>query len=1077
MASARRCVSCPDENEILLFLRGLLSAEATSRVDAHFEYCPACYGLLVDLARCTASVDAVCEDHFPSGAGRLEASRSDLAGPTERLPRGTAIGRYLLIDWLGAGGMGVVYSAYDPQLNRKIAVKVLRAELAASIDGRARLLREAQALARLSHPNVIAVHDAGTFGEQIFLAMELLEGPTLTEWLAQRRRSFSSLLTAFSDAGRGLAAAHAVGLVHRDFKPDNVLFGIDERVRVTDFGLVHPMGDVIEDAEGGVGSVSRAEDARLASRAPLAAVLTCTGALVGTPAYMAPEQFRGRRLDGRADQFAFCVALYEALFGVRPFVGATPREVAEAALAGRVQIPPDTSVPVWMQKLLLRGLQPTPEDRFPSMEALLTVMHRDAHPHRHRLWRGVAAVLGMGAVLGLTASAQPTQVAPCQGAQHELAGTWDAAVKQTLAERFRRSGQPYADQAWYSVEAVLDRYAQAWSAMHTDACLATRVRGEQSEQVLDLRMQCLQQRLGGIQALTRLLGSADAQTVEQAVHAANGLGDLAPCEDLRLLRERVPPPDQPEVRARVQSVRAEIAAAAALYATSKYSPGLHVATAAWTAAQGLGYRPLLAEAWLQLGVLRRASGSPGKAQEELQEARWAAEASRHDEIAALAAIEQALLIGVVQARTGEGLTLVRAAEAALLRMGERVELRTRLLGIKAHILQQQGRYPDAAAALRESLHLAETRLDPGHPQRAALLTDLAAVLRAQGQPKAALDLLLRSLALSEKVMGPTHPQSVQALEGIGVVLYVLGRYDEADAYSQRALLMKERTLGTQHYGLSVPLNTLAMVWLIQGRLDPAEAALRRALQLTQKQLGAAHPNSIKMLTRLSELLIQRGRLAEAADLQLHAMTAAEAALGAQDPELSPLLANLATTRAAQGSYREAEKLARRAVALTERARGPEHAELTNSLMALASVLAGQHQIGESLVFSRRALSIAEKTLPPQHPRLATCHQNLAQHLREQGLRTQAEAHYARALALFEQALGANHRSLVTPLLALGRLHLESQQPDRAQPFVQRALRLCSSTSCWPSEQRAVAAITSSMGRWIRGRRLHAQRSE
>lgn len=1073
MASARRLESCPDENQILLFLRGLLQAEAASRVDAHFEHCPPCYGLLADLARCTASADSAAAHSQPSGTTDLTASSAAPAVQEERLPRGTAIGRYLLLDWLGAGGMGVVYSAYDPHLDRKIAVKVLRAELAASADGRARLLREAQALARLSHPNVISVHDAGTFGEQIFIAMQLLDGPTLTEWLAERQRSFSSLLAAFCDAGRGLAAAHAVGLVHRDFKPDNVLFGSDERVRVTDFGLVHPMGDFIGQAGSAAADPSPTGDGPQAERASLTVALTCTGAVVGTPAYMAPEQFLGRRLDGRADQFAFCVALYEALFGKRPFGGATAREVAEASLAGRLHIPQDSLVPVWMHKLLLRGLQPMPEDRFPSMEALLAAMHREAQPHRHRLRRGAAAMLGLGALVGLIASGQQTPVEPCQGAQQELAGIWDESVKQTLAARFLRTGQPYAAPAWHSVEAVLDRYAQSWSAMHTDACLATRIRGEQSELVLDLRMQCLQQRLGGLQALTSLLGNADAQTVEQAVHAANGLGDLALCGDLRLLRERVPPPEQPEVRARVQLVREELASAAALYSTSKYPQGLQVAASAVGAAQELGYRPLLAEALLQLGVLRRASGSPVKAQEDLQEARWAAEASRHDEVAAQAALELALLIGVVQSRTAEGMLLVRAAEAALVRMGERVELRTRLLSIKARILQQQGHYSEAAAALGESLQLTETNLAPGHPQVAELLTDLAAVQRAQGHPKAALELLLRSLALSEKALGPTHPQSASTLEGIGVVLYILGRYEEAEKYGQRVLAIKESTLGAQHYGLSVPLNTLAMVWLIQGRVDQAEAALRRALLLTQQQLGAAHPNSVKMLARLSELLTQRGKLTEAAELQLRATTAAETALGPRDPELSPLLANLAMTRTAQGHYREAERLARRAVALTEQARGPNHAELTNSLLALASVLAAQHRTAESLVCSRRALVIADKTLPPQHPRLATCHQNLAQRLREQGLGPQAREHYERALNLFEQTLGANHRSLVTPLLALGQLHLEAHQPDRAQPFLQRALLLCGATSCWPSEQRAVAAIRASVGRWTHGRRIRS----
>ncbi len=230
----------------------------------------------------------------------------------EALERGAAVGRYVILDRIGAGGMGVVYAAYDPELDRRVALKLLRTDRFAA-PGHLRLLREAKALARLTHPNVVAVHDAGTFGDQVFVAMELVEGETLRQWLEAGARSWREVLDRLLAAGRGLAAAHAAGLVHRDFKPENVLLGRDGRVRVVDFGLAKALADAAE------------EPAAPDSGGELASPLTEWGAVLGTPAYMAPEQIRGIAADARSDQFSFCVALYEALYGERPF-GKGPRE-------------------------------------------------------------------------------------------------------------------------------------------------------------------------------------------------------------------------------------------------------------------------------------------------------------------------------------------------------------------------------------------------------------------------------------------------------------------------------------------------------------------------------------------------------------------------------------------------------------------------------------------------------------------------------------------------------------------------------------------------------------------------------
>jgi hypothetical protein len=302
--------------------------------------------------------------------------------PADRLPPGTRVGRYAVGDVLGAGGMGVVYAATDPELGRAVAVKLVRGDIARGMKAaRRRMVREAQAMARVSHPNVIAVHDAGTFGGDVFIAMELVRGQSLRAWLASGVRSVGDILTAYLAAGRGLAAAHAAGLVHRDFKPDNVLVGDDGRVRVTDFGLAHTDGDDLSSLDGNTISGDLLPDDPVD--------LTMTGAIIGTPPYMAPEQHDGGLVDARSDQFAFCIALYEALYGERPFPGRTRDDIAKAVRSGRIAPPPaGARVPGSLRAILLRGLSLRPGDRFPTMDSLLRALGRD----RGRLPRRVAAV-------------------------------------------------------------------------------------------------------------------------------------------------------------------------------------------------------------------------------------------------------------------------------------------------------------------------------------------------------------------------------------------------------------------------------------------------------------------------------------------------------------------------------------------------------------------------------------------------------------------------------------------------------------------------------------------------------------
>jgi serine/threonine protein kinase len=367
---------CLSEETLSEFARGRLPPDQMPEAERHLVGCATCRRVLAETAR----------SQTPEPPG------DSWDPPT--LPDVQLIGRYTLGQQIGAGGMGVVFVGNDPQLKRQVALKLVRAEVDA-----AWLLREAQAMAQLSHPNVVTVYDAGAYEGGVFIAMELVDGVTLRAWLDRRPKpGRRDILRVFADAGRGLEAAHARGIVHRDFKPDNVLIGHDGRVRVTDFGLARSEGVV--PTRPGLAALRTPDETR-----------TQSALAVGTPGYMAPEQFMGRPVDPRTDQFAFCVTLHEALYGERPFAATSNEALRDAILMGRLKTPPGLEgVDAALFTLLRRGLSKSPAERFVSMNALLAAIEeaqaaplpqaRAAPPRRRRWWRQGAAYL-MAALCGV----------------------------------------------------------------------------------------------------------------------------------------------------------------------------------------------------------------------------------------------------------------------------------------------------------------------------------------------------------------------------------------------------------------------------------------------------------------------------------------------------------------------------------------------------------------------------------------------------------------------------------------------------------------------------------------------------
>jgi tetratricopeptide (TPR) repeat protein len=480
-------VECPDANVVQAFVAGKLDRAAHDDLVAHVDRCTACRRLVAGLAPEPTRTDAT----VPSPGAAIR----DRASPGR-------IERYKIGERIGEGGMGVVYAAYDPELHRDVALKLIRGAESDSNAEHARLLREAQAMARVSHPNVIAVYDAGTSDSQVYVAMELAAKGTLRAWQGNAKRTWREILDAYLQAGRGLAAAHAAGVVHRDFKPDNVLIGGDGRIRVTDFGLAH--AEVTH------------PDASAAASGMLGVSLTLTGVMVGTPAYMSPEQIDGGVTDARSDQFAFCVACWEALYRAPPFPRGDLADVREAMNRAIVAPARTLGAPSRVRVALTRGLSVDPQRRWPTMEALL----RALAPRRSRVVF-IAAPALVACALGVTLlAATRTREDPCADAGGHTA--WNdaahARARSVLGDRYE------------AVAKVFDARVAEYRQQRTDACRATRVDHRRSEQDLARATLCVDDRLAMLDREIADLDKPGPEGVKTGASLARSLDALASCD-------------------------------------------------------------------------------------------------------------------------------------------------------------------------------------------------------------------------------------------------------------------------------------------------------------------------------------------------------------------------------------------------------------------------------------------------------------------------------------------------------------------------------------------------------------------
>lgn len=817
-------------------------------------------------------------------------------------PPPETIGRYQIDRIIGSGAMGIVYEAADPQLERRVAIKVLRGE-----GHRDRLLREARAAAQISHPNVIAVFDAGIADGEVFMAMELIRGRTLRQWLEDKPRTWQAIIEVAIKAGRGLAAIHAAGLVHRDVKPDNVLVADDGRIVVTDLGLVR--------IEPG-------------TRAPTGNVeLTQTGALIGTPAYAAPEQLDGAGdTDARSDQFSYCVTIYEALAGTRPFDGKT---LAELRASIDKDVPPIArALPATITAAIIRGLSVSPDARWGTLDELVAVLERALSPASRRRWVYLASAAGLAAatavtVLAIRGDKQPT--ASCDAGTTEVASVWNPTLRDALAKAFTASGVSYARSTWEQTAQQIDAHAAQLAGAIDDACADTHVRRTQSAKVLDLRNQCLDRRRTELRVLLDVLGKPDAAQIDLAPSAVAGLVSPDACADAELLQATEPVPDAPAQREQVRAAREQLARVDALDASGRYQDALKLARELTTTADTLAYAPLVAEVAKERGRIAIDVQEWDEAKQALDRGLLAAERGRHHWVRGDVQLAIAYL-ALQRNQLDQALVELDRAEALVAGLGGLELNRAKVEDYRALALAKLGKLDAAKAAAEKAIALYESAEGKDTISLANPLTQLAYVEYQRGQLPSGITYLERALTVQLAAFGPDHPRIGHAHTNLAFNLSMVDKLDEAQKHAEAARAIYAASIGedslpygeatralvgiharrgqhaesekvakalvdklaprkdsdAQRYANAV--EDLAAAILAQLRHEEALPLHEEVLAIREKVLPKGHPSITSSLINIGDILADLERCKDAVDLYRRAQQ------GADSPDVPPYLA-------------------------------------------------------------------------------------------------------------------------------------------------------------------------------------------
>jgi tetratricopeptide (TPR) repeat protein/predicted Ser/Thr protein kinase len=776
------------------------------------------------------------------------------AAPAEPAPPPASdperIGRFRILDRLGEGGMGVVYSAYDPELDRKVALKLLRPDLADDAShgsaGTGRLQREAQAMARLNHPNVVTVHEVGRHDDQVFVAMEFVDGHTLRAW-AEQDHDWQTIVAVYCDAAQGLGAAHRAGIVHRDFKPDNVMLGEDGRVRVMDFGLSRAEASQHAEADTAVDTLDP---------------LTRTGAIMGTPAYMAPEQHNAAPTTAASDQFAFCVSLWEALAGERPFPGDTYNALAGAVVTGKIRTPPGTATaPSRIFDALRRGLSVAPADRFDSMEALADTLRVTPYRTARRVGIGVALGTGIAAAFYAGSRPDPVRAGACDDAGSAIETSWSDQRQAAVRDALLQSEAPYAAAAWSGVEQLLGRYADTWVRAAETRCTAALVESADQD-LLQRQALCLDSRRSTFEGLVEVLASPDDGVAQQAVLAAATLPPIESCADPRRL-EAFSTPRAPEAMDALRGARARLARATAHGGMGHYDRAVELASEVVATGQRYDDPSTEAAGLLVRGQYEERQGNKTAAESSLRDAIRLAEIANDHTTRAVALIRLIYVVGGESARYNEALALGADASTVLRMLGADPLLQAKLdlnLGATNRVARK---LDDALRHYQSALATYTELYGDDHPETARALTSLGGLYITRKEPDRAIEVLLRAKQSFETTLGAEHPFIPVVLSNLGTAYKGQHDYARAIEILQAALDLRRRTEGDKRRGVAKTLFNLGATQFEAQRYTAAVASLREGIDILEATPGTSPERLGRYQLLMGTSLLNLGRRSEA----------------------------------------------------------------------------------------------------------------------------------------------------------------------------------------------------------------------
>ncbi|MFV8751933.1 protein kinase domain-containing protein [Nannocystaceae bacterium ST9] len=749
---------------------------------------------------------------------------------------GQEFGRYRLIEAVGRGGMGTVWRAHDSKLGRDVAIKLLHdGALRRPLRARRQLLAEAALMAKLAHPNVVRVYDVGEFEGELFLAMELVRGKTLRTW--QQQRSWRELVDVYRQAGAGLAAAHQANLVHGDFKPDNVLIGDDGRVLVTDFAMTrHVVEARLELELAGVEADTPAgesddSDTRIGSTTSSAHIPL----VKGTPAYMAPEQFDGEVADARSDQFSFCVALWEALAGERPFRGRNWTQLREAMDRGP-RTPSERVGPRALWAALERGLKPKREDRWPTLDELLERLQWIQG--RTRRWSLAGLGLGLTSLGFVAAIVQrepdPETVAIVQQcdpeqAASELAEAWSSERQQAIVTAFVASELPYAEPAAKTTIARLDEWTAAWTAARAEACTSG------DDEAARLSLVCLDRNKDSFIELVDVLGETNPTTVEVAGELVELLPVASACAEFELpLDEQARTSDE---LAALSRLAAQVDRIEMLWLIGRLDDAMVLTEALMQEAEALDADGIIARGHKLRGMLRLDTGEREVALDELLTAALGARA------AGLPKLEAQCWLTMAEAESrvgGSGAARWVTIAAPLVEQVDDPELDFDLANHRGFVAQASGKPAEALKWFEQALDLLEA--DEREFRRMQALNNIGVVLVNLDQTDRARAVMTELIEIGERNLPAGHPSFGMFYNGLAGVESTRGNYTVACEHYRRAHDILNATFGHDHIHTQSVRYQLALCKVDIGQCDEGRRLLDEMIPVLRKD-----PNSAVLL--------------------------------------------------------------------------------------------------------------------------------------------------------------------------------------------------------------------------------------